>query len=271
MGWGTFAGFMIGMLITHRFFGALLFAVAGYLLFDRRGGGNPFTGGSSADVQKAFFETTFSVMGHIAKADGRVSEIEIRMARAVMEKLRLSPVRAEEAMHLFNDGKRPDFPLDQCMQRFVNVCRHRRDLYRIFIEIQLQAALADGQIRDAERHVLERVASHLGIPAWELRQLEALIIAAQRRATGGQGNYGNGRSSEASSRPSLADAYAVLGVKRDASDADVKKAYRRLMSQHHPDKLAANGLPEDMREVAAEKTREILAAYEQVRESRGMK
>lgn len=272
MGWGTFAGFMIGMLVTHRFFGAVLFAVAGFFLFDRRTGGNPFTGSSSADIQKAFFTTTFSVMGHIAKADGRVSEVEIRMARAVMENLRLSPTRAEEAMHLFNDGKRPDFPLDQCMQRFVNVCRHRRDLFRIFIEIQLQAALADGQIRDAERHVLERVASHLGIPSWELRQLEALIIAAQRRAYGhGHGGRGNGRTTSSSSRPSLSDAYAVLGVTREASDSEVKKAYRRLMSQHHPDKLAAHGLPEDMREVAAEKTREILAAYEQVRESRGMK
>lgn len=269
MGWGTFAGFFIGMLVTQRLLGAVLFAVAGYFLFDRRGG-NPFTAGSPGDVQKAFFETTFSVMGHVAKADGRVSEIEIRMARAVMDKLRLSPARIEEAMNLFNDGKRPDFPLDACMERFLRVCRHRRDLHRIFIEIQLQAALADGQISDAERHVLERVASYLRIPAWELRQLEALIIAAQRRASGAQGNYG-GRSSAAPSRPSLSDAYAVLGVSREASDAEVKKAYRRLMSRHHPDKLAANGLPEDMREVAAEKTREILAAYEQVREARGMK
>src|SRR5690606_27510580 len=129
----------------------------------------------AGDVQRAFFETTFAVMGHVAKADGRVSENEIRMARAIMDRLRLTPERVSAAINLFNDGKRPDFALDATMQRFVRVCRHRRDLHRIFLEIQLQAALADGAIQDAERHVLERVASHLGVAAWELRQLEALI------------------------------------------------------------------------------------------------
>lgn len=265
MGWGKIAGFILGWMLTRSFFGALLGLAIGHYLFDRRAGGfgGLGFGGDAAETRKVFFDTTFSVMGHVAKADGRVTEIEIRMARAVMNHLRLSPERTEAAMHLFNDGKRADFPLDETMQRFLRVCRHRRDLHRIFIEIQLQAALADGQISDAERHVLERVASYLGVPAWELRQLEALILAAQRRhASGG---------APGPAKPSLDDAYTLLGVTREASDAEVKKAYRRLMSQHHPDKLAAKGLPDDMREVAAEKTREILAAYEQVREARGMK
>lgn len=265
MGWGKIAGFILGMLLTRSFIGAFIGMLVGHFLFDRQGG---FIGADPAEVQKAFFETTFSVMGHVAKSDGRVSENEIRMARAIMDHLRLSTARAEAAMHLFNDGKRADFPLDETMQRFLRVCRHRRDLHRIFIEIQLQAALADGGIGDAERLVLERVAGHLGIPAWELRQLEALIIAARRRSPGGGGAGGAPRGAV---KASLDDAYAVLGVARAASDAEVKKAYRRLMSRHHPDKLAAKGLPDDMREVAEQKTREIRAAYEQVREARGMK
>lgn len=267
MAWGKIAGFMLGWMLTRSFFGALLGLLLGHFLFDRRGGFGGlggFGGADALEAQKVFFETTFSVMGHVAKADGRVSETEIRMAQAVMNHLRLSPARVEAAMHLFNEGKRPGFPLDETMQRFGRVCRHRRDLVRIFIEIQLQAALADGGVSDAERHVLERVAGYLGIPAWELRQLEALIIAAQRR-------HAAGGPATGPARPSLDDAYAVLGVARDASDAEVKKAYRRLMSQHHPDKLAANGLPGDMREVAEERTREIRAAYEQVRDARGMK
>lgn len=271
MGWGAIAGFVVGMLFTHSLFGALVGMAVGWFFIDARsrgaGGFAGAFGADAAEVQKVFFETTFTVMGHVAKSDGRVSENEIRMARAVMNHLRLSPARVEAAMHLFNDGKRPDFPLDGAMTRFLRVCRHRRDLHRIFIEVQLQAALADGVITDAERRVLERVASYLGIPAWELRQLEALIIAAQRRQTAG----GTGGGAPGAAKPSLADAYAVLGVSREASDADVKKAYRRLMSQHHPDKLAAKGLPDDMRELAEEKTREIRAAYEQIRDARGMK
>lgn len=267
IGWGKIAGFVLGLLLTRSLFGALVGLVIGHFLLDRRGGG--FIGGDSEDVRRSFFETTFSVMGHVAKADGRVSENEIRMARAVMNHLKLSPSRIEEAIALFNTGKQPAFELDSAMRRFVRTCGHRRDLFRIFIEIQLQAALADGQVTPAERHVLEKVASHLGIAAWELRQLEALIVAAQRRYAGGYGPSGGARPEPA--QPRLEDAYAVLGVSQDAGDAEVKKAYRRLMSQHHPDKLAARGLPEDMRELAEEKTREIRAAYEQVCEARGMR
>lgn len=270
MGWGKIAGFILGMLFTRSLFGALLGMVIGHFLFDRRGGG--FIGADAVEVQKAFFETTFSVMGHVAKSDGRVSENEIRVARAIMDHLHLSPARTEAAMHLFNDGKRADFPLDDVMRNFVRTCRYRRDLHRIFIEIQLQAALADGAIGDAERLVLERVARHLGVPPWELRQLEALIIAARRRAPGSGAGYGRaGGAPRTPARENLDDAYALLGVTREASDAEIKKAYRRMMSRHHPDKLAAKGLPDDMREVAEEKTREILAAYEQIREARGMK
>ena len=68
----------------------------------------------------------------------------------------------------------------------------------------------------------------------------------------------------------LQQAYDVLGVDSDASDADIKKAYRRQMSQNHPDQLAAKGMPESMREMAEEKTREIGAAYERICEARGI-
>lgn len=274
MSWtGKIIGFVLGYVMTRSFFGALVGATVGHLLFDRHSASFGIGAGSSADAQKVFFETTFSVMGHVAKADGRVSEHEIRVARGLMAHMHLSPERVEAAIDLFNDGKRTDFPLDETMERFLRVCRYRRDLHRIFIEIQLQAALADGAIKDPERHVLERVASHLGIPAWELRQLEALIIAAQRRRgfdNGGGAGTGSDRA-RGPARPSMDDAYAVLGVTSGASDSEVKKAYRRLMNQHHPDKLAAKGLPEDMRALAEQKTREIRAAYEQVRDARGMK
>lgn len=262
--WGKIIGFALGWLLTHNLGGAIIGAIIGHFLLDQ-GGGAGFA--DAGQVSRIFFETTFTVMGHVAKADGHVSENEIRMARAVMGHMRLSPERVEAAIALFNAGKQVDFDLDAAMQAFLHVGRQRRDLRRMFIEIQLQGALADGRITDAERRVLERVAALLGVSALELRQLEALIIAAQRRYGWSTG----GRTASAPPRDGLDDAYAMLGVTSGASDAEVKKAYRRLMNRHHPDKLAAKGLPDDMREVAAEKTREILAAYEQVRAARGMK
>lgn len=221
---------------------------------------------SNADagrVQTVFFTTVFSVMGHLAKSDGRVSEREIAMARAVMAHMNLQSAQAEAAMRLFSEGKRPDFPLDEVLAQFKRECRLRRDLFITFLEIQLQAALADGEINADERQVLRRICAALGMPEAVLRQLEALLRMQQQRS----GPGGAARPQ----RDLLADAYQVLGVTPAASDAEVKRAYRKLMSQHHPDKLVAKGLPEEMLRVAQEKAKDITRAYDLVKEARGMK
>jgi len=132
----------------------------------------------------------------------------------------------------------------------------------MFIEIQLQAAYADGRLDISEEQMLLHICQRLGIPQFLFRQLQRMVEAQH-------GFGGAGRQSREAPRPSLDDAYAMLGVSASASDAEVKKAYRRLMSQHHPDKLVAKGLPEEMMKLAAEKTGEIRKAYEQVKEARG--
>jgi DnaJ like chaperone protein len=85
------------------------------------------------------------------------------------------------------------------------------------------------------------------------------------------GRPGGAAGPERPTADRLADAYQALGVRADAADADVTLAYRRLMSQNHPDKLVANGLPQSMIEAAHERTRQILEAYEIIRKHRGMK
>jgi DnaJ like chaperone protein len=91
----------------------------------------------------------------------------------------------------------------------------------------------------------------------EFARLESLL----------RGWYTRGRGT-ATGRNTLADAYEVLGVSKDASDAEVTKAYRRLMNQHHPDKLTAKGLPKEMMKMAEEKTVRIRAAYDTIRQAR---
>jgi DnaJ like chaperone protein len=239
--------------------GAVFGAVVGHQ-FDR---GVREAGPPPKDVQEAFFKTTFSVMGHIAKADGRVSEDEIRAARAIMHHMRLSPEQVQTAIGLFTEGKRPDFPVEARIDELSRVLGRRRDLIRAFLEIQVQAVLGAGEIHAAAREVLWRVASGLGASRVELAQIEALIRLQKMRArqTGGQ----------PMAPAPIEDAYRVLGVTADATDRDVKTAYRRLMNQHHPDKLRARGMPESMIPVAEEKTREIRAAYDRVRTVRGMR
>lgn len=214
----------------------------------------------SPQIQEAFFTATFQVMGHVAKADGRVSEDEIRAARAVMSDFRLGDRDVQRAIDLFTQGKAQDFPLTAVLQQLRAVCRHRSDLRRMFVQIQLQAAVLGGSLNAANRQVLARVCAAMGVSAYEMVQMEALL-----------------RMQHSTRRPDtrpgvdrVAAAYEVLGVKHSASDAEVTKAYRRLMSQNHPDKLVAKGLPESMMKLAEEKTRQILAAYELLRETRGM-
>ena len=210
-------------------------------------------------VQAAFFTAAFSVMGHIAKADGRVTRDEIRLAESVMQRLGLSAEMRESAKKLFNEGKAADFPIDEVMDQFRREVHRRTTLIQMFLEIQLQAAYADGVMHDAERDALRNICRHLGIPAAQLDRLEEML-----RAGFGRQDYGAGRSG-----PSLDDAYRLLGVDPSVSDAELKRTYRRLMSQHHPDKLVAKGLPEQMIRDANEKTQQIKAAYEAIREARG--
>jgi DnaJ like chaperone protein len=129
-----------------------------------------------------------------------------------------------------------------------------------------------GGLNPASRGVFERICAGLGVTAREFAAIEAMLRMqyAARAAAGGGGGPGP-RPEAASSASQLDDAYAVLGVAREASDREVKLAYRRLMSQNHPDKLVANGLPPSMVEAAHERTRRIIEAYERVRESRGIK
>jgi DnaJ like chaperone protein len=219
----------------------------------------------SRTVQEAFFRATFQVMGHLAKADGRISAEEIRAARAMMVELRLRDREIQYAMDLYTQGKAPDFPLDAALQGLYDLCRNRPDLRRMFVQIQLQAALWGQALNPASRKVLSRVCDALGVSAYDLVQMEALL--RMQRSTRQPGP-------ETEVRPKVdpvAQSYEVLGVTVAATDAEVVKAYRRLMNQNHPDKLVAKGLPESMTKVAEEKTRQIRAAYEVLRDARGMK
>jgi DnaJ like chaperone protein len=255
---GGWLGLLIGVLIGHQ----LDLGIAREL---GRGGGRDDEGASAhgGRIQLEFFTTTFSVMGHLAKADGRVSEDEIAAARRVMRGMRLTPEQTQAAIRLFEQGKRPDFPLASVLEDFVHVCRGRRDLLYTFVEIQLQAALADGQqIHPETARILGQVCTVLGLSRLELAQLEAIARAHAGRAAGAR--------PQQVTADRLGEAYRVLGIDRGASDEAVKKAYRRLISQHHPDKLVSKGLPQSMLDLAREKAREINIAYDVIKEARGM-
>jgi DnaJ like chaperone protein len=228
----------------------------------------PYRPGEREEVQEALFSAVFSIMGHLAKADGRVSEQEIGQAEAIMSRMQLNDEQRRRAQEAFRQGKEDDFPLDRTVAEFRQRIRRRRHLVVVFLELLLQTALADGELHAEEERILFRVAAGLGVPESQFRQILNMVLAQAR--FGGAGAAGAGGAA-GPSRPSLGEAYQVLGVKEDASDQEVKKAYRRLMSEHHPDKLAARGVPEEMIRVSTEKTAEISKAYDMIKEARGMR
>ena len=77
----------------------------------------------------------------------------------------------------------------------------------------------------------------------------------------------NAAGASANDSLTLSQAYKILGVSKNSSEAEIKKAYRRLMSQHHPDKLVSKGLPDEMIQLATEKTQEIRKAYDLIKKS----
>jgi DnaJ like chaperone protein len=191
-----------------------------------------------AAIGERFFRATFRVMGFVAKADGRVSELEIAAARGVMAELRLNASQVQEAIACFTAGKQPGFALESELQEMAQLLAGRRDLARVFLEIQVRAALAGNNLDGPVRPLLQQVAAALQVSTLEFVHIET---------------------------------YRVLETDAQASDEEVAKAYRRQLHRHHPDKLKANGLPESMLAHAKQRTQQIIEAWELVRERRGLR
>src|SRR5579863_1634906 len=221
--------------------------------------------GEIAGIAESFFRATFRVMGSLAKADGRVTQLEIAAARGVMAELRLTPAQVQEAIECFTAGKQPYFDVGAELTALHQACRGRPDLMRVFLEIQVRAALAGNNLDGPVRPLLNRVAATLRVSALELAHMEA-VLRIQR----GSFNAGARPASAATRGADLAEAYKVLQTAPGASDEEIVKSYRRQLSRHHPDKLKANGLPESMLGHAKQRTQQIIEAYELIRARRRM-
>ena len=250
--WGKVVGGTFGFLIGGPI-GAMLGAALGHKIDEGFSlGEQRYIPGDQERVQAAFFTATFLVMGRIAKADGKVSTDEILLAKQVMDGMQLNHTQKKAAIELFDRGKDPNYDLTDVLLQFRQECHRRSTLISMFLEIQIQAAFADGRLIAEENAILSEIAHIFGI-----RQSDLQLMIDRIRG---------GSSSQSANKHSDADAYKTLGVTRNTPYNDVKKAYRRLMSQHHPDKLVSKGLPEEMIKLANEKTHEIRMAWQRIQE-----
>lgn len=259
--WGAFFGLIIGAFISFKLSGGLIGKLSGF--------GN--VGGHSVlktERQAVFFEAVFTLMGKLAKADGQVSATEIQHVETFMTSLKMSAQNRKQAIEHFTKGKQDDFDIKPVIDAFNRVNADSRNLKQILMVYLVRIAIADGQIHSAESALLRDIALQLGYTEQDFAQLLAML-QGQDQFAGGQYHSGAGGASSNYTSPNAIDAaYQALGVDKSASDAEVKKAYRRLIREYHPDKLTGQGLPEEMILEATERTKEIQAAYDLIKKNR---
>lgn len=343
--WGKVLGTLFGAMFA-KIPGAILGFVVGHMFdkgysqdFNQMGGfGRFFVDKDSVKNQAVFFHALFSVLGHLAKADGRVTENEIRVATQLMDDMGLTGDIRKEAQQAFREGKAADFPFKDILKEFYDSCYGRRDIIQIYLEILIQAAYSDGRLDVKEQKILLDVGQHLGFKKQELLYLISAFEAemrfrqdsarqSQRSRQSAQGSKGPGwrprsKAEQKKSREEkadkswddfdeeayydqqrdkysrknykdrgdwedgkgqrqqyqqrysqadkLRDAYRILGISDKSDGKTVKKAYRKLMNEHHPDKLVSKGLPKQALEIAKQKAQDIQAAYELVKKDKSL-
>lgn len=261
-------GALFGLFIGHQFDKARRLRQAG---FNSGFGGGP----SQTERQEEFFKAAFAVMGHVAKAKGQVTREEIQLATMMMDRMNLHGEQRRSAQEAFREGKESGFPLETVLERVRISSSGRFDLIQFFLELQISAAFADGELHPSERNVLHKIARGLGFSSDQLEQRLRMQEAAFRFQQGGFSGSGQGQShqsnggwQQATSADQLSNAYKSLGIDSSADAKTIKRAYRKLMNEHHPDKLMAKGLPPEMMNVAKEKAQEIQNAYDLIKKSK---
>lgn len=266
--WFAFFGLLIG-----RGPGAITGAIIGFILdnlrYSQRKRAIPEAGG--------FVGPLFTLLGAVAKSDGRVSEAEIAVAERLMTRMGLHAEQRKQAVASFNVGKQPEFDVTATideLRRWVGV---RRDHAFPVLDVVIETVLAEGRPPPEKMAILRQLAFALRVSDMELMALLAMKGYAWNVGAGARGGSrgyawgaGPGNGYVPPQRNAQGpDPYVVLGIDRNADERAVKRAYRKLISEHHPDRLG--DLPEDMRQKAEARASEINAAYDRIKELRGFK
>jgi DnaJ like chaperone protein len=260
---------LFGLIFGHGLPGAVVGGITGFIIDSLRKGqrsrATPEAGG--------YISPLFNVLGAVAKSDGRVSEAEIAVAERVMQRMGLEHEQRKQAIIAFNQGKQPEFNVSLAIEELRRWVGLRRDHAFPVLDVVIETVLAEGNPPPEKMAILRQLAFALRVSDMELMALMAMKGYAWN-ATGysrGHGPYGGGNGGYVPPTRNTQgpDPYTVLGISRSVDDRGVKRAYRKLISEHHPDRLG--DLPEAMRKQAESRASEINAAYERIKAERGFK
>lgn len=263
---GALIGALLGLFVFHGFLALMLGALIGYGFDVSR---HQKKRQRKVD-DRGFVEPLFALLGAVAKSDGRVSEKEIAVAERMMQRLQLDNAWRQRAIEAFNSGKQAGFDLRAGIIRLRDWTGGYRDLAYPMLDVLVDTVLAEGPPSQNKLQLLKQVANALRISELELMAMLAMKGAAAGHAgTGPSWQPGAGGQRSAPRSSGFSDPYAVLGLTRNATDSEIKRAYRKLMSEHHPDRLG--DLPEDLKRRAEDRASAINAAYDQIKQQRGIK
>lgn len=245
MSWiGKIFGGGIGLMLGGPL-GAILGATIGHSLLDQQ---HTAAKGTFSDLdrrQAIFFTAIFAMLGKMAKADGNVSKEELQVVEQfISHNLQLDAEARQFAIGVFNEAKDSDVDFDAYARQFAEVFHHEPQLRNMFYELLFTLAMADGVLHPAEDLLLKSAPGLLNLPA-------SLYEVLRRRFVN-----------------DLAPMYAILGLTDSATDSEVKKAYRQMATEYHPDKIIAKGLPDDFHKFAEDKFKQINEAHESIMASR---
>lgn len=268
--WGKILGAFLGFLIAGPA-GALFGLLVGNF-FDRGltdHFNNPFWqyhNEPRARVKTIFFEALFSTLGYVAKSDGRISEEEIEMANTLMQDMKLNSEQKKTARLLFNEGKKEHFKLKPTLTVLYKAAQDNPNLLKLFIDTQYHAAQIDG-LSDKKIHILNIILKQMQFAP--IHNQEHVREEAYRHYNQHYSSRSQQRNTSQTASYGLNDAYATLQLTPPSNKQETKRAYRRLMSQNHPDKLMAQGASTDAIKKANEKTQVIRKAYEKICAEKG--
>ncbi|QEN07813.1 molecular chaperone DjlA [Oceanispirochaeta crateris] len=213
--------------------------------------------GGSLNSGQVFFSSVFSMLGKLSIADGSISESEKQTIYNFMRTdLRLDPISQQSAMEIFNAAIRSGDSFESYARKFYQSFAGNAQFTELVLDILLRVAAADGKIHREEERLIQEAVGIFGYSQTSYDRLKS--------------RYGFGGSSSASTGSGVSGAYGILGCSPSDGDDVIRKAYRKKVSEFHPDKISAKGLPEEFTKFANERFSEIQQAWDSIRKERNL-
>ncbi len=202
---------------------------------------------SNEQAQLIFFTAAFSMLAKICKADGRITDKEINAVNIFMtQDLQLDFQSQQSAQNIFRQAVNSNESFDAFAMQFYSVFRTQPNIIELMIDVLLRVSSADGTISPEEEHLLLSAVRIFNYSDAEYERLKSKYVRVSNKF------------------------YSVLKCDENASNETVKKQYRKLVSEYHPDKIESKGLPEEFIKFASDKFKEIQEAYDHIKKERGI-